>query len=229
MNDSADTATAFQCTNSECGRIFRRSGPGKTCLNCGYQVIRIAKAEVGDQTIPRNPSLTASSATDTSSAVPRFECTNPSCGVTPTKRAAGNTCANCGYQVTEIRSRSLSASGSPLLVVTTNEVPGFEIIKVHGDVFGLTVRARNYFSNLGASFRTVVGGEVSGYTRLLADSRNDARGRLMDAARDLGANAVLGMRFDCNEIGGIMTEIAAYGTAVTLSPDPGGHPDQVTS
>jgi len=106
----------------------------------------------------------------------------------------------------------------PVLIVTTNEVPGYRITQVHGDVFGLIVRARNYFSNLGASFRTVAGGEVAGYTRLLTDSRNQARERMWREARSRGANAVVAMRFDCNEIGDIMSEVAAYGTAVTVEP-----------
>ena len=104
----------------------------------------------------------------------------------------------------------------PMLIVTMNEVPGYRITHVHGDVFGLVVRARNYFSNLGASLRTVAGGEVSGYTKLLTDSRNQARARMWREARALGANAVVAMRFDCNEIGDIMSEVAAYGTAVTV-------------
>jgi uncharacterized protein YbjQ (UPF0145 family) len=103
----------------------------------------------------------------------------------------------------------------PVLIVTTNEIPGYRITQVHGDVFGLTVRARNYFSNLGASFQAIAGGEVAGYTKLLTDSRNQARQRMWREARARGANAVVAMRFDCNEIGGIMSEIAAYGTAVT--------------
>lgn len=102
----------------------------------------------------------------------------------------------------------------PFLIVTTNDIPGYEIETVYGDVFGLTVRARNTFSNFGAHFRTVVGGEVAGYTKLLTDSRNEARRRLTEEARSLGANSVVAMRFDCNEIGEIMTETAAYGTAV---------------
>jgi uncharacterized protein YbjQ (UPF0145 family) len=101
-----------------------------------------------------------------------------------------------------------------VLVVTMNDIPGYEIEEVLGDVFGLTVRARNYFSNIGASMRTVTGGEVGGYTKLLIQTRNEARTRLVDEARKLGANAVVAMRFDCNEIGDIMTEVAAYGTAV---------------
>jgi len=105
---------------------------------------------------------------------------------------------------------------APILIVTTNDIPGYEIETVYGDVFGLTVRARNAFSNIGAHLRTVVGGEAAGYTKLLTDSRNEARRRLMEEARSLGANAVVAMRFDCNEIGDIMTETAAYGTAVSV-------------
>jgi uncharacterized protein YbjQ (UPF0145 family) len=103
-----------------------------------------------------------------------------------------------------------------VIVVTTNDVPGYEVVEVYGEVFGLIVRARNAFSNMGAGFRTVFGGEAKGYTTLLSDSRNQAVERLKDAAREHGANAVLGMRFDCNEIANIMSEVAAYGTAATI-------------
>lgn len=103
-----------------------------------------------------------------------------------------------------------------VIVVTTNELPGYEIVEVHGEVFGLIVRARNVFSNIGAGLRTVFGGEAKGYTTLLSDSRNEAVDRLKDAARAAGGNAVLAMRFDCNEIADIMSEVAAYGTAVTV-------------
>jgi uncharacterized protein YbjQ (UPF0145 family) len=106
----------------------------------------------------------------------------------------------------------------PMLIVTMNEIPGYRITQVHGDVFGLIVRARNVFSNMGAQLRTAVGGEVGGYTKLLTDSRNQARERMWREAVALGANAVVAMRFDCNEIGEIMSEVAAYGTAVTVEP-----------
>lgn len=111
------------------------------------------------------------------------------------------------------------AANVPVLIVTTNEIPGYRITQVHGDVFGLIVLARDYFSNLGASFRTLSGGEVAGYTKLLTDSRDQARGRMWREAQARGANAVVAMRFDCNEIGSIMSEIAAYGTAVTVELD----------
>ena len=133
-------------------------------------------------------------------------------------------CAQCGadgQSAQKIAYTPPDVDDCPVLIVTTNEISGYRITAVHGDVFGLVVRARDYFSNLGARFMTLAGGEVSAYTRLLTDSRNDARQRMWREARVRGANAVVGMRFDCNEIGGIMSEIAAYGTAVTVEPADG--------
>lgn len=103
-----------------------------------------------------------------------------------------------------------------IIITTTNDLPGYEVVEVYGEVYGLIVRARNAFSNVGASFRTLVGGEAKGYTKLLAESRDHAVERLREAAAERGANAVLAMRFDCNEIGDIMSEVAAYGTAVRV-------------
>jgi uncharacterized protein YbjQ (UPF0145 family) len=103
-----------------------------------------------------------------------------------------------------------------ILISTMNDLPGYDVVAVHGEVCGLIVRARNAFSNFGASLRTVFGGEARGYTQLLNDSRDQAIARLRDAARRKGANAVLAMRFDCNEIAALMSEVAAYGTAVTV-------------
>jgi len=104
-----------------------------------------------------------------------------------------------------------------VIVVTTNELAGYEIVETYGEVFGLIVRSRNLFSNVGAGFRTVFGGEVQGYTKLLSESRNHAVDRLKAAATAKGANAVLAMRFDCNELQGVMSEVAAYGTAVKVA------------
>jgi uncharacterized protein YbjQ (UPF0145 family) len=103
-----------------------------------------------------------------------------------------------------------------IMIVTTNEVPGYRVVEVYGEVFGLIVRSRNLFSNMGASFRTIFGGEVGGYTKLLSESRQQAVARLRSAAAERGANAVLAMRFDTGDIGGVMNEVAAYGTAVKL-------------
>jgi uncharacterized protein YbjQ (UPF0145 family) len=105
---------------------------------------------------------------------------------------------------------------SEIIVVTTNDLPGYEVVEVYGEVFGLIVRSRNIFSNIGANFRTIFGGEVKGYTALLSDSREHALQRLRDAVDAKGGNAVLAMRFDSGDIGGIMNEVAAYGTAVKV-------------
>ena len=105
-----------------------------------------------------------------------------------------------------------------LIVVTTNNVPGYEVTEVFGEVFGLIVRSRNLFSNIGAGFRTIFGGEVRGYTKLLADTREQAMDRLKSEAVAKGANAILMMRFDSGDIGQQMNEVVAYGTAVKVKP-----------
>lgn len=99
-----------------------------------------------------------------------------------------------------------------------NDIPGYEVIAVYGEVFGLVARARNVFSNVGASLRTITGGEVKGYTQLLSDSRDQAVDRLREAAYARGASAIIAMRFDCNEIANMISEVAAYGTAVVIRP-----------
>jgi uncharacterized protein YbjQ (UPF0145 family) len=103
-----------------------------------------------------------------------------------------------------------------VLVSTMNDMPGYEVVEVYGEVFGLIVRSRNLFSNIGAGFRTIFGGEVKGYTSLLSDSREHALARMREAAASKGANAVLAMRFDSGDIGNVMNEVAAYGTAVKI-------------
>ena len=108
---------------------------------------------------------------------------------------------------------------SELIVTTMNDLPGYRVTDVYGEVFGLTVRSRHLGSDIGASLKGLVGGEIKGYTKMLAESRLQAIERLRDAARDVGANAIIAMRFDCNELGSNMTEVAAYGTAVTVERD----------
>ena len=105
---------------------------------------------------------------------------------------------------------------SELIVTTMNDLPGYRVTDVYGEVFGLTVRSRHLGSDIGASLKGLVGGEIKGYTKMLAQSRVQAIERLRDAAREVGSNAIIAMRFDCNELGSNMTEVAAYGTAVTV-------------
>jgi uncharacterized protein YbjQ (UPF0145 family) len=100
-----------------------------------------------------------------------------------------------------------------------NDLPGYKVVRVFGETFGLTVRSRNMFSNMGAGFKAMAGGELVGLTKLLSSSRYEALGRLCQEAMAQGANAVLALRFDCNEIAGTASEIAAYGTAVYVVPD----------
>jgi uncharacterized protein YbjQ (UPF0145 family) len=105
-----------------------------------------------------------------------------------------------------------------MLVVTTNDITGYEVVETYGEVFGVLVRSRNFVSNIGASLKSIVGGEIGGYTKLLRDSRMEAVERMKQAAAERGANAILAMRFDTGDIGGTMNEVAAYGTAVKIEP-----------
>ena len=105
-----------------------------------------------------------------------------------------------------------------MLVTTTNDLQGWEIQRVCGEVFGLTVRSRNMFSQMGAGLKSMFGGELKGMTKALVDSRNEVMGRMIGEAQSRGANAVVAMRFDTSEMGDVWTEICAYGTAVRISP-----------
>lgn len=106
----------------------------------------------------------------------------------------------------------------PILVSTMNDVPGQEIVRVIGEVAGLTVRSRGLGANFAAGFRALGGGEIHEYTQLLYQSRHEAIMRMCQHAMAYGANAVIAMRFDCNEIANTMSEVAAYGTAVVVKP-----------
>jgi uncharacterized protein YbjQ (UPF0145 family) len=104
-----------------------------------------------------------------------------------------------------------------MLIVTTNDIPGYRVDEVLGEVFGLTVRSRNAFSQMGAGLKSILGGELRGMTTALTESRNQVMQRLIDEATARGANAILAMRFDTSEMGGVWTEICAYGTAVRVA------------
>src|SRR5919204_1571017 len=104
--------------------------------------------------------------------------------------------------------------GGRMLISTTNELPGYEVTEVLGEVMGLTVRSRNVGAQLGAGLKSIIGGELKGMTKALVDSRNQVMERMIEEARAKGADAIVAMRFDTSEIGGNWTEICAYGTAV---------------
>jgi uncharacterized protein YbjQ (UPF0145 family) len=107
----------------------------------------------------------------------------------------------------------------PMIVTTTENIPGTRVVKTLGQVFGLTVRSRGLGGNIAAGLKTLVGGEIRSYVKLSEDSRRQALDRLVKNAAAMGGNAVTMMRFDSSEMGVGMTEIVAYGTARVVEPD----------
>jgi uncharacterized protein YbjQ (UPF0145 family) len=103
-----------------------------------------------------------------------------------------------------------------MMIATTNDLPGYTVEEVFGEVFGLTVRSRNIGSQLGAGLKSILGGELKGMTKALVDSRQQVTERMVEEAEAKGANAILAMRFDTSEMGSNWTEICAYGTAVRV-------------
>ena len=101
-----------------------------------------------------------------------------------------------------------------MIVTTMNDIPGYEIDEVFGEVMGLTVRSRNIGSQIGAQLKSIIGGELKGMTTALLDSRKQVTERMVEEAEAKGADTILAMRFDTSEMGPNWTEICAYGTAV---------------
>ncbi len=112
-----------------------------------------------------------------------------------------------------------NVSNTDVIVVTSNYVPGYRINRIIGLTWGLIVRSRGVGGNLSASLKSIVGGEINAYTKLLNESRMQAVQRLIEHAKSLGANGVIDTRFDSSEIGGVMNEVLAYGTAVIIDPE----------
>ena len=106
-----------------------------------------------------------------------------------------------------------------MIITTTENVCGYKVREVKGQVFGVVVRSRGIGGNIMASLRSLKGGEIKEYTQLLETTRNDAIDRMVQNAQAMGANGVVMMRFDSSEIGDTMSEIVAYGTAVVLDPE----------
>jgi uncharacterized protein YbjQ (UPF0145 family) len=101
-----------------------------------------------------------------------------------------------------------------MIVTTMNDIPGYAVDEVFGEVMGLTVRSRNIGSQIGAGLKSILGGELKGMTKALVESRQQVMARMVEEAEAKGANAIIAMRFDTSEMGGQWTEICAYGTAV---------------
>jgi uncharacterized protein YbjQ (UPF0145 family) len=104
------------------------------------------------------------------------------------------------------------------MVSTTNDIPGHRIVRPLGIVRGITVRSRSIVGNIGAALQTLVGGNITLYTELCEKARVEAFELMLDHAATMGANAVVAMRYDANEVADGVTEVLAYGTAVQVEP-----------
>lgn len=104
------------------------------------------------------------------------------------------------------------------LTTTTFELPGYRAMKPYGVVRGIVVRSRSIIGNIGASIQSIFGGNITIYTELCERAREDAFNLMLAHAGKLGANAVVGVRYDATEIGNGITEVICYGTAVSVEP-----------
>ena len=104
-----------------------------------------------------------------------------------------------------------------MIITTMNDLPGYRIDEVIGEVFGLTVRSRGVKGQLGASFKSMLGGELGSLTQMLHEGREEGIQRLVEEAESKGANAIIAMRFDTSEMMDMGTEICAYGTACKVT------------
>ncbi len=106
-----------------------------------------------------------------------------------------------------------------MIIVNTEQVPGHRILEVKGLVQGNTIRAKHVGRDIGAGLKNLVGGELTGYTELLSESRQQATERMVQVAEDLGANAVVNVRFTTSSVASGAAELYAYGTAVVVEAD----------
>src|ERR1043166_6676855 len=109
-------------------------------------------------------------------------------------------------------------SVSHQMVTTAFDVPNYRIVQNLGVVRGIVVRSRNVFATIGASLQTIGGGNITVWTRLCEDPRRDAFDIMIQHATEVGANAVIGARYDTTELSAGVTEVLAYGTAVIVEP-----------
>jgi uncharacterized protein YbjQ (UPF0145 family) len=121
--------------------------------------------------------------------------------------------ARTPYQVSTPR-----YSVSHQMVTTAFELPNFRVVQNLGVVRGIVVRSRNVFATIGASLQTIVGGNITVWTRLCEDTRADAFDIMIQHASEIGANAIVGARYDTTELATGVTEVLAYGTAVIVEP-----------
>ena len=113
-------------------------------------------------------------------------------------------------------------SVSHQMVTTTFELPNFRVVQNLGVVRGIIVRSRNLFATIGASLQTIVGGNITVWTKLCEDTRSDAFDIMIQHASEIGANAIVGARYDTTALSTGVTEVLAYGTAVIVEPTDSG-------
>ena len=104
-------------------------------------------------------------------------------------------------------------------ISSANEIPGFKTIETRGFIWGLTVRSRGAGGQIGAGIKSLFGGEITQYVQMMEESREEALERAIDHAKELGANGIVAIRFDSNEISDVMQEILVYGTAVVVEKE----------
>ena len=107
-----------------------------------------------------------------------------------------------------------------MIVATTNDLAGHKVVRYLGVVRGIIVRSRSIVGNVGASIQSLFGGNITLYTSLCEQARADAYKLMVEHAEEMGANAIIAMRYDANEITAGITEVLAYGTAVVVEPAP---------
>jgi len=141
----------------------------------------------------------------------------PRCGRTVDNSSAF--CPFCGNSLKQqMMGAATSSSSQDLLMLTATFAPGYKVEKVLGIAYGITVRSRGIGGNIVAGLRTIAGGEITEYTELAHQARQQALDRLSESAKSMGANAVLSVMFDSTEMAASMEEIIAFGTAVVVSP-----------
>ena len=121
----------------------------------------------------------------------------------------------------EVSPRRYSVSHQ--MATTAFELPNFRVTQNLGIVRGIVVRSRNVFATIGASFQTLVGGNITLWTNMCEETRRDAFEIMIQHASEIGANAIIGMRYDTTEISTGVTEVIAYGTAVVAEPTDSGY------
>ena len=105
------------------------------------------------------------------------------------------------------------------VISSANDVPGYRIVETKGFVYGLTVRSRGVGGQIGAGVKSLFGGEIKQYVQMMEESRDEALERAIEHAKEMGANGIVAVRFDSNEISDVMQEILVYGTAVVVEKE----------